>query len=157
MNTASRWSLSKEEQSKFIAALTSELAPLRAKLGVSQSDLAYLIGMSRQTYSAIESGRKIMSWATYLALIMFFDYNHVTHQFLRNIEAFPDELVERFNDGMAFVASSDFIAGNGNSKATNEMLQALDEQGLQSLQTTLYVEYARCTGATEDIVKALKR
>ena len=75
MSDSSKWEVTKYQQARFIDALTSELAPLRAKVGISQGDLAALIGVSRQTYSAIECGKRKMSWNTYLSLFLFYDYN----------------------------------------------------------------------------------
>ena len=43
---------------QLIARLTYDLPVLRARLGVSQEELAEKIGMSRQTYNAIETGKK---------------------------------------------------------------------------------------------------
>lgn len=67
------WSISKEEKEKLITTLTPELVVLRAKAGISQEELSDLIGVSRQTYSAIERGAKQMSWSTFLSLILFYD------------------------------------------------------------------------------------
>ena len=108
MSDSSKWELTKYQQARFIDALTSELAPLRAKVGISQGDLSTLIGVSRQTYSAIECGKRKMSWNTYLSLVLFYDYNKATHQMLRNMNAFPVELVRNFNDGDTLQASCDY-------------------------------------------------
>ena len=69
------WSISKEEKKKLITMLAPELVVLRAKAGISQEELSDLIGVSRQTYSAIERGAKQMSWSTFLSLILFYDCN----------------------------------------------------------------------------------
>ena len=156
MSASSKWSLNKEEQQKFITALTEELAPLRAKVGISQEELAYLVGVSRQTYSSIECRKKTMSWSVYLSLVLFFDYNHATHQMIRNISAFPDELVARFNSGTTMLSLSEDGSILGQQAGEIEkMLQTLDEQGLHSLKTVLLVEYARCANLPGDaVVKA---
>ena len=93
----SRWELNESGKEMFIAALTPELELLRVKAGISQGELANLIGVSRQTYGAIERGARGMTWNTYLSLILFYDYNNSTHEFIRTINAFPDTLVEQFN------------------------------------------------------------
>ena len=62
--------LSDDEKKAFINALMPELALLRAKADVSQEQVANLIGISRQTYGAIERGNRKMSWSTYLSLPM---------------------------------------------------------------------------------------
>lgn len=45
-------------RSKVIALLRNELPVLRAKARVSQEDIANKIGISRQTYSSIETGKE---------------------------------------------------------------------------------------------------
>ena len=78
----SKWKLTDEEKQMLIAAITPELIPLRSKAGISQGELANLIGVSRQTYGAIERGDREMTWNTYLSLVLFYDYNQKTHQML---------------------------------------------------------------------------
>ena len=56
METNSRWVLHPEEKDRLITALTPELATLRTKADISQEELAELIGVSRQTYGALERG-----------------------------------------------------------------------------------------------------
>lgn len=51
---------------------------LRAKARVSQEEIAEKIGISRQTYSSIETGKRDMSWTTFLALMAFFQNNDST-------------------------------------------------------------------------------
>lgn len=46
------------EQDISIDLLVEELPTLRAKIGLSQSEVGEIIGVSRQTYSAIETKRK---------------------------------------------------------------------------------------------------
>ena len=147
MNISSNWQLRHEEQQKFIRVLTDNLAPLRAKVGITQGDLAYLVGVSRQTYSAIENNKKTMSWNTYLSLILFFDYNQATHNMIRNISAFPDELIERFNGGRVFSKNNLFLSDEKQAKEIASMIQKLDAQGIHALKSILTLEYNRCTGA----------
>lgn len=46
------------EQDISIDLLVEELPTLRAKIGLSQSEAGEIIGVSRQTYSAIETKKK---------------------------------------------------------------------------------------------------
>lgn len=87
-------SLDLEESRKIelIEALSKDLVVLRAKSGVSQEELSKSIGISRQTYQAIETGKRKMTWRTYLALLLYFDYNPMTHDMLRSLKVFPEEL-----------------------------------------------------------------
>ena len=115
---------------------------LRKSKGISQEELANLLGISRQTYSAIERKIRRMSWSTYLSLILFFDYNQSTHQMLRSINAFPDGFVDGLNKGKKDIAiDSEAIDPN-----MCEVLNALDSQATQTLRSVLMIEYARSAG-----------
>lgn len=86
------WSFDEARKAQLISALTEGLAALRAKANLSQAGLAEAVGISRQTYNAIESGGKLMSWRTYLALLLYFDCNPGTSAMLRSLHIFPEEL-----------------------------------------------------------------
>lgn len=149
MDSNKKWALSKKEKNKFIDALTPELVVLRTKADISQDELANIIGVSRQTYGAIERKAKRMSWNTYLSLILFYDYNINTHDILRAVGAFPHEMVKRFNgntDGLDINLSS-FIGSE-----SDNIISKLDEQSLNSIKTMIMVEYARCTNTPGSIV-----
>ena len=92
------WELSQSQKNEYIEKLTTKLAALRAHADISQEDLANIIGTSRQTYYAIESKKRVMSWNTYLSLIFFYDAVEETSQMIRDIGAYPSQLVEQFND-----------------------------------------------------------
>ena len=81
----------------LINMLTDELPVLRAKIGLSQDELSSIIGVSRQTYSAIETKKRKMSWSTFLTLILFFEHNEKTKLMLGNIGVFPDTLEQLLN------------------------------------------------------------
>ena len=142
----SRWVLTEEERYRYIAALKEELAVLRVKAGISQGDLCNIIGVSRQTYSAIENGRKKMMWPTYLTLIYFFDSMASTRDMLRSLPAYPKELLYRMNEGKNPDAG---LFGQGEF---NDILKELDEQARHTLRTMILVEYARCKKLPGDVV-----
>lgn len=73
---------------ELIMTLTTELPVLRARLGVSQEIMASAIGVSRQTYSAIETKTKKMSWTIFMALIAVLDMNEATSVMLDQIPYF---------------------------------------------------------------------
>ncbi len=140
--------VSKDTQNQLILALTPMLQPLRAKVGISQGELAPILGISRQTYSAIECEKRLMSWNTYMSLLYFYDNNDASRDFLRNSEAYPRELIKRFNAGRM---------PRGNEKAQiagipDEITEKLDEQALHAIRTVIMVEYARCAEETEEEV-----
>lgn len=99
MKPASKCLLTNEEKNNFIATLTSNLTVMRTKAEISQEELANLIGISRQTYSAIERKVKKMTWSTYLSLVLFYDHNQKTHNMIRQLSIFPENLIVQFNGG----------------------------------------------------------
>ena len=87
-----------EDRKKYlISILTEELPSLRAKLALSQEEICEIIGISRQTYSAIETKKRDMSWSIFLSLIMFYTNNEKTANLIENIGAFPNDLKEMLN------------------------------------------------------------
>lgn len=77
--------------------LSDSLSVLRAMAGVSQEQLAVTIGISRQTYIELEGKKRPLSQKTYLLLLLYFDYNRKTHNFLHQYGLFPEELVFYIN------------------------------------------------------------
>ena len=153
MISNAKWEITKKQQLSYINALTAELTSLRAKAGISQSEIASLIGVSRQTYSAIECGKRNMSWNTYLSLILFFDYNNETHQMIRTIKVFPEELLTIFNNG----EKDPYSTANGIAGIPKSITDKLDEQALHAIRTVVMVEYARCANLPgDDVVKAFE-
>ena len=76
----------------YIVKLTEHLTMLRAKAGVTQEEVADVIGIARQTYSAIECGRKPMSWNTFMSLILFFKENTQTKEVIKLLNIYTGEL-----------------------------------------------------------------
>lgn len=75
---------------ELIDALIIELPVLRARIGASQADISERIGISRQTYNAIENGKKSMSWTVFLALNAVFSNDERTLQMLNSIDIFRE-------------------------------------------------------------------
>jgi len=89
--------LSEASKNELICKLTEELPVLRAKIALSQEEISEIIGVSRQTYSAIETRRRKMSWNTFLSLILLFDNNDKTKEMLKMVGAFPETLRNLLN------------------------------------------------------------
>ena len=144
--------LSDEERKKYISDFIPELPALRIKAGFSQEELANVIGVSRQTYGAIERGTQKLTWTTYLSLIFFFDYNTATHDLLRSISGFPKDFMLQLNKP-DHINSLDISAMVDES--TKNVLQLLDEKAKHAIKTLIMIEYARCTETPgEKIVQA---
>lgn len=89
--------ITEEKQNEIIDCMVDYLPILRDKTGISQEALSKLIGISRQTYVGIESGKKRMSWKTCLALLFFFSYNSRTSNFIVEKNIFTNELIDIIN------------------------------------------------------------
>lgn len=77
--------------------LQENLSALRAKADISQEELSNIIGVSRQTFSAIESGKRAMSWCVYLSLVFFFHEIESTRDMIDGLNVFPADLFIKFN------------------------------------------------------------
>ncbi|MBQ8475001.1 MAG: helix-turn-helix domain-containing protein [Clostridia bacterium] len=141
MKYGARWVISDKKKDEYINKLLPQLATLRARVGVSQDELAGLVGVSRQTYCLTESGSRSISWNTFLSIIMFYDYNEKTHDLIRSIGAFPEDLFYQFNLGQT--EDNSFLS-IGESLNLNNMISELDEDGIRAVKTALVAEYARC-------------
>lgn len=153
MESTTKWLLTDNEKDRFIAALTPNLTVLRTKAEISQEELANLIGVSRQTYSAIERKVRKMAWSTYLSLVLFYDHNQKTHKMIRQLSIFPKELFIRFNDGIDY---SDYEISSFLGKKSEEIIENLDEQAKGAIRAMVMIEYARCNSITNDeVLKSL--
>lgn len=149
MDNKLEFSLSESEKKAFVDALIPELTTLRAKAGVSQAEISNFIGTSRQTYGAIERRVQKLSWNTYLSLILFYDYNHKTHDMIRNSTAFPHKLLKHFNNG---TNPNDINFGDIFDPNAQKILDSLDEQAISTIKTVLMLEYSRCNNITGEAV-----
>ncbi len=62
--------MSKERKKEYCALLQSMLPFLRDRLGMTQSELGMVSGVSRVTISQLESGRATMNWLHFIALML---------------------------------------------------------------------------------------
>ena len=72
--------------------LAKELPSLRAKLGISQDELGQIIGISRQTLSSIEVGKRKMTWCSFMAMIGFFTNNETIRLQLETVGILSNDL-----------------------------------------------------------------
>lgn len=143
--------ISDEEREYYISNLTDELPFLRIKAGVSQDDLAGLLGVSRQTYGSIERRDRRMTWNTYLSLIFFFDNKKETRSILRSTEAFPHKFINSMN---AEESAPEKIMSKIQGYYP-EVLDKLDDNAINTIRTLIMIEYARCTNQPgEAVVRA---
>ena len=80
---------------ELMSMLRNELPVLRARLGISQTKLAEMIGISRQTYNVIENGKREMTWQLFMSIITVFNFNESTRKMLNDIPGFSENGFER--------------------------------------------------------------
>lgn len=78
------------DKEKYMSNMMANLQMLRAKLGMTQSELCYLAGVSRQTIVNAEKNNK-MIWNTYLSLIFVFSHNEETLSLMKFLDIYPKE------------------------------------------------------------------
>lgn len=76
------------ERDRLQQQLIASLPLLRAAIGISQEEIAGYIGISRQTYCALEQGKRKAGWNTFLALFVFFISNEDTYTLLKAKQGF---------------------------------------------------------------------
>lgn len=88
-------------QEQAIQKLTKNLPALRTMLQLSQAHLAQLIGVGRQTLVAFETGKRTMTWNTFLSLLFVFTQREETKELLNVLGIYTSELksVYRGNKG----------------------------------------------------------
>lgn len=79
-----------EMKRDLIEKFRNELPVLRARARVSQEMVAEKVGISRQTYSGIETGKREMTWTVFLALVSFFRYDDQTKPMIEQIDGLSD-------------------------------------------------------------------
>lgn len=80
----------------YIVKMAENLPVLRAKFGLTQEQLGTKIDLSRQSVVAIETGRRRMSWAVFIALLMIFKSNKITYPLLNLFGIYTEELDDFF-------------------------------------------------------------
>ena len=78
--------ISKGKKKQLAKALAASLPMLRAKIGISQAELADMVEITRQTISAFESEQREMPWHMFLAFMLIFTSNPVTKRLLEAME-----------------------------------------------------------------------
>ncbi len=83
--------INKEE---LIDKFIYELPILRARIDMTQDEISEIAGLSRQTYSALETRKRKMTWSNFMALFFVFYFNPATRDALERASLSPDKLKE---------------------------------------------------------------
>ena len=89
--------MTQDNRKVLIDRMAENLPVLRKKLRISQEALADLIGSSRYTVMQIETGKRKMTWGTFLSLLLIFEKNEETAILLRALQIYTDELDAMIN------------------------------------------------------------
>lgn len=79
---------------KLVEIMAHNLSVLRMKLNLSQENLAEIIGVTRQTISAIENEQRSMTWPVFMALVLVFLKNKETKRLMVLFGIYTKELDE---------------------------------------------------------------
>ena len=81
--------INKEE---LIDKFIYELPILRARIDMTQDEISEIAGLSRQTFSALETRKRKMTWSNFMTLLFVFHFNPATHDAVEKAGLFPEEL-----------------------------------------------------------------
>ena len=84
------------DRQQYLRRMAENLPALRARLGLNQTELAGLLGITRQTLSAVESGARELTWANFISLLYVFTQNEETIPLLKTMEIYTPELASMF-------------------------------------------------------------
>ena len=65
-------SISERQKAEVINNMTKNLVALRTMLHLTQAQLAEMMGITRQSLVLYETGKRSMTWNTYLSLLLIF-------------------------------------------------------------------------------------
>ena len=85
-------SFNADSKMTLMSTLAKELKVLRAKVGLTQQELADRLGVSRQTYGMLENKTQNMTWSQFLALTFLYKNNEDTAKILEWTGAYTPEL-----------------------------------------------------------------
>ena len=89
--------MKKIDRDGLIDKFIFELPVLRARIGMTQDEISEIVGISRQTYSSIETRKRKLPWTTYMSLLFVFYFNPDTREPLENAGLFPEDLKKTLN------------------------------------------------------------
>jgi len=86
--------MDEQQRNTLISNMADNLPVLRKKLGITQEELAEMIGVSRSTLASIEGKKRDMTWNMFLSLQLVFTKNKETDKLLNAMEIYTDEFNE---------------------------------------------------------------
>lgn len=108
------------EKDKVLYAerMAENLPMLRKKLGLSQTELGDLIGVSRQTISSFENKTRAIPWQIFTALLFILNENSGTQKLLPILGIYTPELMSAFRT-TDLTALNEIIKGGVDNENSN--------------------------------------
>ena len=86
--------MNEQQRNALINNMAENLPVLRKKLGMTQDELAGMVGVSRSTLASIEGKKRNMTWNMFLSFLLVFTKNRETDKLLSAMEIYTDEFNE---------------------------------------------------------------
>ena len=90
--------LSEESKSIAIKNMSNNLVALRTMLHLTQAQLAEIMGVTRQTLVLYETGKRLMTWNTFLSLMFIFTQKRETRELLNILNIYSDEMKDLYDN-----------------------------------------------------------
>lgn len=84
------------EREFYTRKMAENLPLLRTKMGLSQTEFAGLIGVTRQTVSAVENRSRPLTWTSFLSILFLCMQDDETRPLLRALGIYTEELAQAF-------------------------------------------------------------
>lgn len=84
--------MNESEKQQYVEKMIENLPVLRAKLKLTQKDLAEIIGVSHYSISGMESRQRKMTWNTFMSILPVFMENEETNKLLRVLGIYTEDL-----------------------------------------------------------------
>ena len=82
-------------QDEYIEVLIKNLPVLRAATHMTQAQLAYKLGVSRQTIVVIENRKRALPWSLYLAVLFVFIQYDESKKLMESLDLFDSEFIQK--------------------------------------------------------------
>ena len=90
--------LSEESKSNAVKNMSDNLVALRTMLHLTQAQLAEIMGVTRQTLVLYETGKRVMTWNTFLSFMFIFTQKRETRELLNILNIYTDEMKELYDN-----------------------------------------------------------
>ena len=90
--------LSEESKSNSIKNMSDNLVALRTMLHLTQAQLAEIMGVTRQTLVLYETGKRVMTWNTFLSWIFISTQKRETRELLNILNIYTDEMKDLYGN-----------------------------------------------------------